>query len=193
MLVVLASGTSSLAQDFGLKGGINISGVRTGYDVLDNAVRPGWHAGVFKEVGDEEWRFQIEGMLSCLGTKIELSSEIQTTRVLYVHTPLNLKYQTQSGFNFQLGFYMGFRIHASQKLTEKSTDTTTKANITSNITFFDFGPSGGLGYDFGEKFGIELKYYYGIPNINANSNVNLKMYSQFWQLSALYTINRKGD
>jgi hypothetical protein len=184
-LILFSTGHLS-AQDWGFKAGMNLSTIRTSYEDLKSASRPGWHAGVFSSVGDDAWQFQIEGMLSCLGAKVETSSEVTTSRVLYIQIPLFVKYAVNDWLNFQLGMYTGFRIHGSRKLTVTASNTTEKSNITDQVAFFDYGPVGGVGFKPFDQWGFEVKYNYGIPNFNANSNVNEKLYNQFWQISALF-------
>lgn len=184
-LILFSTGHVS-AQNWGFKAGMNLSTIRTSNAVLSNSSRPGWHAGVFNSVGDDAWQFQIEGMLSCLGAKIETSSEVSTSRVLYIQIPLFVKYAANDWLNFQLGMYTGFRLYGSRKLTDNTSNTTEKSNITDQVAFFDYGPVVGVGFKPFDRWGFEVKYNYGIPNFNANTNVNQKMYNQFWQISALF-------
>ena len=183
--LMLLSYSGLQAQNWGLKAGMNVSTIRTSYEVVGDAARPGWHAGVFSVAGDGAWQFQIEGMLSCLGTKVETSSEITTTRILYLQVPLLLKYEANDWLNFQLGVYTGFRLHGARKV-KYADDTTEKNNITDQVAFFDYGPLAGVGFKPFHNWGFEIKYNYGIPNSYTNSNVNLKTYNQFWQFSALF-------
>jgi hypothetical protein len=175
---------------WGVKGGINFSGVRTDYPITDKSSGVGWHGGVYSMLGANEWLFRIEANLTSLGIRLEFPSEIQENKVLYLQVPLILQYQVSELLNFQFGMYSGLRLHAKRSLTDKTDNTTVTTTNTQDVAFFDFGPMGGAGLSLANRLGFELKYHVGIPDSNANSTVNIRTYNQFWQFSVLYELTK---
>lgn len=186
---LLISATTTFGQSsgigWGIKGGLNMSGVHTDNILLvQNNPKLGWQAGVFSKSVVEGWGYLAEASIITMGSKQVVGDESQKNTVGYLSTPLALQYITNTNWSFILGGYASFRLWARRK-SSKAGVGDTEANIKDNVAFIDYGVWAGVSYAY-ERFIFELRYLQGIPNINTNTTINARVNNASGQLSIGY-------
>jgi len=83
-----------------------------------------------------------------------------TTRLVYLNIPLTGRYTFENGFYVEAGVQPGFRLSAKDKYEGDSYD------IKDLIKSFDFSIPLGVGYDFPNNFGVNLRIIPGVTNVN---------------------------
>lgn len=172
---------------WGIKGGMNISGLQTDNILLiENDSKLGWQLGVFSKSIVQGWGYIAEAQINTLGSVQKVGDETQRNTVGYLSIPLSFQYRVK-GFGFYLGGYAGFRLWAHRK-TSIPGSPDIEANIKDNVAFMDYGVLAGINYTY-QRFLFDIRYQQGIPNINTNSQVNVKAYNASGQLSIAYFLN----
>ena len=107
-----------------------------------------------------------------------------TTRLWYLNIPLTGRYQFQNGLYAEAGIQPGFLLSAKDNYDGESVDWKEYVNT------FDLGIPLGIGYDFENNFGLNLRAVPGILNINegdyGNKDRNLVV-----SLTGTYTFPKK--
>ena len=83
-----------------------------------------------------------------------------TTRLWYLNIPLTGRYQFENGIYAEAGIQPGFLLSAKDNYDGESADWKEYVNT------FDLGIPLGIGYDFENNFGLNLRVVPGILNIN---------------------------
>ena len=175
----------STAMGWGIKGGLNMSGLQTDNVLLvQNNSKLGWQLGIFSKTTDEGWGYLAEASLITLGSKQVVGDESQKNTVGYMTIPIALQYTTGNNWAFVLGGYASFRMWA-KRVSSKAGEADVKSNIKDNVAFMDYGVWGGISYTY-QRFIFDIRYQQGIPNINTNSSVNAKAYNASGQFSIGY-------
>jgi hypothetical protein len=186
-LIICASNASgqSVGVKWGIKGGINVSGMQTDNVLLvQNNTKLGWQAGVFSKSVVEGWGFLVETSIITMGSEQVVGDESQKNTLGYLSIPLALQYSTSNDWSFILGGYASFRLWAKRKLSKTGVEDS-EVNIKDYVAFMDYGVWAGIGYTY-DSFTFELRYLQGIPNINTNSSVNARVNNASGQLSIGY-------
>jgi hypothetical protein len=177
---------------FGIKGGLNLSGVRTDNElIIDNDPKLGWQAGAFIKSLGEGWGFWTEANLYAAGSTQQFGDELQKNTIGYFSLPIGLHYTTANKFSFYLGGYVSFRLWAKRKSSKPGVGDF-EADISDNVAFVDYGPWAGVSYTY-KKFVFDLRYLYGIPNANTNTQLNVRVYPYSAQLSVGYYLGRRNQ
>jgi hypothetical protein len=190
---LLTLSTVALAQTgFGIKGGLNLSGVRTDNElIIENEPKLGWQAGGFVKSLGTGWGFWAETYLNVEGSKQQFGDESQKNTIGYLSLPIGLHYSTESKFSFYLGGYVSFRLWANRKSSKPGVGDF-ETNISENIAFIDYGPWAGVSYTY-QRFIFDLRYLYGIPNANTNPQLNVRAFTYSGQLSIGYYLGRRNQ
>jgi len=169
--VFLVSISAAYAQTgFGVKAGANISGIHFDDDELHYDDQLGWHAGLFMRhrfgffgVQPEVLIFTQRGDLehNLLGSAEE--------KLTYLSIPIMFKFYPAAGFNIQAGPQIGFLIGG-----EREYDTFLGVGGTVDIQdeykSTDVAGSVGIGYDTESGLGVDLRYNFGLTDINESDN-----------------------
>ena len=172
---------------WGIKGGLNVSGMQTDNTlIVSNKTKTGWQFGVFSHSIKQGWGYWLEANIMTLGSTQVLGDESQQNTIGYIAIPVAMQYRTENKIGFSLGGYASFRLWAKRKSTKVGIGDF-KANIKDNIAFMDYGAFVGLAYST-HRFLFDLRYLQGIPNINTNSQLNVKTHNTSGQFSIGYQI-----
>jgi Outer membrane protein beta-barrel domain len=174
-MVKTAPGTT-----FGLRVGANfftINGKTINNNDLDNKLLPGFHAGINAEIPAGAGFYVQPGVLySMKGAKFNDNSKV---RLGYIEVPVNLIYKPLLGTgNMVLGFgpYVAFGITGN---IEAANGTRTDIDFGSDYNginpatqFKSFDAGGNLlaGYEFTNKFSLQLNAQLGLVNINKKAS-----------------------
>jgi len=188
LLITLAS--SSFAQSFGIKAGLNLSNMvmKDDDDTYsdDYKMLPGFHLGVVAEIPFSDiFSFEPGLLLSTKGFKFEESEEYlgETMEsklkmsLYYIDIPLNLKASFGSGdtkFYGTFGPYVGMGLSGKYKSevtfmgeTESEDEDVKWGSDEENddLKRFDFGVSVGAGFQFG-SIAVGAGYAIGLANVS---------------------------
>ncbi len=167
--LLFASMTTSYAQTkFGIKGGVNLSNFYAGDEIGDNNIKPGFQAGMyFKAPIIEDVLFvQPELLYTRKGAQATYSNILQGSgkyqfSLGYAQLPVLLGVNL-GNFNIHAGPYVAYLTDAKVKDVDSdgSIDGASDLNR-GNFNTFDYGLSGGIGFDF-EAAQVGLRYDLGL-------------------------------
>ena len=172
---------------WGIKGGMNLSGVQTdNIFLVQNDTKLGWQIGVFSKSTIQEWGYIAEAQINTVGSVQKVGDETQRNTVGYLSIPLAFQYRVK-GFGFYLGGYAAFRLWAKRKSSIPGVPDI-EANTRDNIAFMDYGVLAGINYTY-KRFLFDIRYQQGIPNVNTNTQINARVNNASGQLSIAYFLN----
>lgn len=175
----------SNAQDakFGVKAGLNLSTLSGNY-VEQSQILHGFVLGGFAAVKlSEKFVFQPELLFSFQGSSyrnyydfgdIE-SYEQDNLNLNYLLVPIMAKYYVAKKFSVEFGPQFNFLL-AARTNNWSYTDVgdghldSDSENVTDQYKTFAFGINVGGGYDFTDKWGIDVRYNFGLNNIAQNTD-----------------------
>lgn len=174
--------SSALAQQAGLKGGVNFATLSDADEEFpNNSQRLGIVAGGWlRRAVTERFSFQIEGLFSEKGISLDVEEQGFTAdadiRLRYIELPVlgraDLGVPGSGTRVFVVGgaapaFKIGARVRASFEGEEETDD------ISDDIKSFDLGLVGGLGVAFGRAV-IEARYTHGLMSIDESDEDSVK-------------------
>jgi hypothetical protein len=165
-------------QAFGIKVGMNLANTTNSFQTAVGASDPKTKAGLLLGIYSQfqlsqGLRFQPELLYSAEGSLIEGPiSNTQTilfrNRINYLNIPLMLQFTKGSGFYFEAGPQIGFRLSAKSKFENPTTSGSGPSTVTdykSATKGTAFGLGAGAGYEMGNGLGIGLRYMLGLTDI----------------------------
>lgn len=174
-------GSVSYAQDsksntgFGIKGGVNFTNLYTD-DVNDNNMLTSFNIGVFATLPlTGNLAIQPEVNFSRKGAELVydnlFASGTAKFKLNYIEVPVLLKINITDNFNIHAGPYLAYLINA-QVTNESSGGSFDFEENFDNDDFekFDYGLSGGLGFDF-TSISIGARYNYGLATIGKERTI----------------------
>jgi len=181
---------------FGAKAGVNFANLTMDYSgegdfSEDNAMKIGFHVGGLVEIKfSEKFALQPELLFSTQGTKTEssendgdgfVSSYEATTNLAYVNIPIMVKFYPIPSLYIEAGPQVGFLVSAKEKAEGSATYTTfdgegnpitvtesfeTDEDVKDFYKSIDFGINVGVGYEFTENLGANVRYNLGLSDIS---------------------------
>lgn len=192
LVFILSSFLAKAQTATGIKGGLNLSGLRIDQPIIvANDPKVGWQAGVFVKSLDVGWGFWAEAYINTQGSIQQFPGELQKNTVGYLSFPLGIHYSTANKWSFYLGGYLSFRLWASSKISIAGTPDI-KSDTKSNVALIDYGPWVGISYTY-NRWLFDLRYLYGIPNVNTNTTLNGRAHNYSGQLSIGYYLSRRNQ
>lgn len=187
-------------QAFGVKVGANFGNTNNSLTPLgtgpfsDPKMKLGLLLGVYSQFQlSEGLRLQPELMYSAEGCIIEAplgaSGTMATVfrdRINFLNIPLMLQFTKGSGFYFEAGPQIGFRLSAKSKFENLSNIGGGASSVTDykkNTKGTAFSLGAGAGYEMASGLGIGLRYMFGLNDISTTST-SLK--SNVLSLSLMY-------
>ena len=166
--------STSFAQTYGVKAGLNISNLKIDGDGASASFdsKVGLTIGGFARYNfSEEFALQPELLFSQYGAKVADA----TMKLNYISVPVMAKYYF-SGFNIQAGPQLGLLMSA------KADDE----DIKDGMKGMDFGFNIGAGYDFENGIGIDARYNIGLSNIAEETEDDAKLLNKGFQITLGY-------
>lgn len=170
--------TMAFAQQFGLKGGMNVSSISKDGGLSDTSSKIGFNAGVFMNAPlAQNFSIQPELLYNDLGSKVTYGSNDQnsySTNLGYISLPVMFQYNATPQFYLEAGPQFGLLVNADTKLKDGNnnqitTDFTKTAK--DDLNTFDFGVGLGAGYYFTPQFGLTARYVAGITKIGKDDTI----------------------
>ena len=175
----IAMSSLTFAQQFGIKGGMNVSSLSEDSELSDQGSKIGFNAGVFMNAPiAENFSIQPELIYNNLGSKVYLSEvDVNGTtyrneyarHLDYITVPVMFQYNATPNFYLEAGPEFGLLVSAKDKL--KSTENGTTQNVSTNdlntddFNKFNFGVGLGAGYYFTPNIGLTARYVAGFTDI----------------------------
>ncbi len=174
------------AQDFswGIKAGTNLSNQRieTAGIVLGTRDAFGFHAGLMgRWTLSEKLSLQPELLYAFQQWNLDLIGTSASLRMSYLTLPAMLRFHASNVIRFEAGAQLGYLLHA------EAVNFGTQGDVTDDYTPFDFGLAIGAGVDLPSRFTFNLRYVYGLVNIDTEDDVTTK--NRNLQLSVGYFLS----
>ncbi|MCQ4034459.1 porin family protein [Kaistella montana] len=168
----IAMSSLTFAQQFGIKGGMNVSSLSTEEGLDDQKSKIGFNAGLFMNAPlAENFSIQPELLYSQYGDKANATiagNEYSYSRKLdYVTLPVMFQYNATPSFYLEAGPEFGLLVSAKNKVkNETSGQTVTESdNYKDDLNGFNFGLGLGAGYYFTPNVGLTARYVAGFTDI----------------------------
>lgn len=169
---------------FGVKAGLNAA-LLTVKDQKATEIKPGFHAGGLAHIHLlDQLAVQPELFYSGQGGKRIISNVEYKTNLHYLNLPVLLQYMFQNGFRLQAGPQVGFMLGANQKANNNS-----EANVIQNYRSIDVSLPVGISYVSHSGLGADLRWAFGLNNINDVGNRLPAVRNQVGQVGLFYLIN----
>ena len=179
----IAMSSLTFAQQFGVKGGMNVSSLSNDATLSDQSSKIGFNAGVFMNAPlAENFSIQPEVLYNDLGSKVTRSTTIggntysadYSRNLGYISVPVMFQYNATPGFYLEAGPQFGFLVSANDKYKSSTNGNTNNSNIVGldkdAFNTFDFGLGLGAGYYFTPNIGLTARYVAGLTDIIKNNN-----------------------
>lgn len=168
--------------NIGIKGGLN-SFTIAGDNSNANKSKISYNLGLLGHIHlSSNFAFQPEIVYSVQGTAY---SDSQRLNLNYINFPLIFQYMFDNGFRLQAGPQIGFLSSANLVSGGSS------SNILSNYKRSDVSLSFGVSYvKPSTGYGVDLRYNYGLTNINSSNNANA--YNRGLQLTLFYLFQHRS-
>lgn len=158
---------------FGVKGGANLSALKTGAQLSDH--RTGYYAGALAHIHlNRHFALQPEVMYSSQGAE---NSSTAKTKLHYINVPVLGQYMFGNGFRLQTGPQVGFLTAAQLESGNE------EAPIKTSLKDTDFSWSFGAGYVSRIGLGIDARYNLGLNDV---SKTSAEMKNRVWQVGLFY-------
>ncbi len=174
----IAMSSLTFAQQFGVKGGMNVSSLSEDASLSDQGSKIGFNAGVFMNAPiAENFSIQPEVLYNDLGSKVTRSTTVlgntysadYSRNLGYISVPVMFQYNATPGFYLEAGPQFGFLVSANDKFKSSTNGSTNNSNIVAldkdNFNTFDFGIGLGAGYYFTPSLGLTARYTAGLSDI----------------------------
>ncbi|WHF52637.1 porin family protein [Chryseobacterium gotjawalense] len=184
----IAISSLTFAQQFGIKGGMNVSSVSSDASLQDNGSKIGFNAGVFMnaplatnfsiqpeliytQYGD---KYSQSGQTVREGASLLTNQTVSSARHLdYVALPVMFQYNATPGFYLEAGPEFGLMVSAKNKQKNETSGNTIaeSGNYKDSINGFNVGLGIGAGYYFTPNVGLTARYVAGLTDFNKDNNV----------------------
>jgi len=186
----------------GVKAGLNIASLTFDENELESSQKTGFTAGIMAEIPlAKNFSVQPEVLYSQQGMKFSYSdidvanSSYESTITLnYLNIPVMLKYYVLKGLSVQAGPQIGILLKSNNKYQDNflGYDNHENYNLSDYTNAFDTSVNLGLGYQFKDKFYVDLRYNISYSDVfkEANSNgnyvINSDMRNRVFQITIGY-------
>lgn len=186
----------------GVKAGLNIASLTFDENELESSQKTGFTAGIMAEIPlAKNFSVQPEVLYSQQGMKFSYSdidvanSSYKSMITLnYLNIPVMLKYYVLKGLSVQAGPQIGILLKSNNKYQDNflGYDNHENYNLSDYTNAFDTSVNLGLGYQFKDKFYVDLRYNISYSDVfkEANSNgnyvINSDMRNRVFQITIGY-------
>ncbi|MGV3640811.1 MAG: porin family protein [Adhaeribacter sp.] len=183
-IALLAFYTASAQEvHFGLKAGLNAA-MLTVKNQGETEFKPGLHAGGLAHIHlTRKFALQPELLYSGQGGKQVISNTEFKTNLHYLNLPVLVQYMFDNGFRLQAGPQVGFLLKAQREWNS------TEANVIGEYKAIDVSLPVGVSYVSHSGLGVDLRWAFGLNNINDVGNDLPVIRNQVGQVGLFYLIN----
>ena len=163
----IAMSSLTFAQQFGIKGGMNVASISKDGTLSDTSSKIGFNAGVFMNAPlAENFSIQPEVLYNDLGSKItygQNDNNSYSTNLGYISVPVMFQYNATPQFFIEAGPEFSFLASSKAKSGGVSADADDL------VEKFDIGVGLGAGYYFTPNIGITARYVAGFSDVIKNN------------------------
>ena len=179
----VAMSSLAFAQQFGIKGGMNVSSLSKDASLSDQKSKIGFNAGVFMNAPlAANFSIQPELLYTQYGAKGNYTAPVVTTSGVvnqefsssthfdYIALPVMFQYNATPAFYLEAGPEFGLSVSAKDKVKNETTGETLAEsdNYKDNINGFNLGLGIGAGYYFTPNVGLTARYVAGLTDVAKN-------------------------
>jgi outer membrane immunogenic protein len=202
----VAMSSLAFAQQFGVKGGMNVSSLSEGSNIIDQTEKISFNAGVFYNVPvAKNFSVQTEILYSELGSKVTLGdnsySPEYSRNLGYISAPVMFQYNATPRFYLEAGPQVSVLVSANDKLESDlilidnnleliDNNLELDTDRSNNYSTFDFGVGLGAGYYFTPNLGLTARYTVGLTDIIKN-NTGDNVKNNLFQVGLAYKFAKK--
>jgi hypothetical protein len=186
-LITFLFGKADAQMAFGLKGGVNLTNIKTNDANATYNSRTGYHAGLFLRGKFGKVALQPEVLLFTQSNTIDnyqyapgFYSNVKQN-LTYLSIPVMVKFYPVLGLNLQVGPQFGFLLDGERKY-DNSALVVSSESIKKYYKSSDVSVSVGAGYDFDFGLNFDFRYNIGVQDIN-NVSGGEKAKSQVFLIS----------
>ena len=170
----IAMSSLTFAQQFGIKGGMNVSSLSKDSSLSDQGSKIGFNGGLFMNAPiAENFSIQPEFLYTQMGEKYDYTQPITGDRISgathldYVALPVMFQYNATPSFYLEAGPEFGLLVSAKDKQKNETTGQTIaeSSNYKDNLNNFNAGIGLGAGYYFTPNVGLTARYVAGLTDI----------------------------
>lgn len=172
-------GTLTFAQQFGIKGGLNVSSISKDGTLSDQGSKVGFHAGLFANFPvASSFSIQPELLFTQYGDKVD--SVIGGTRyswarhLNYIAVPVMFQYNVIPNLYLEAGPEFGFLVDSKFKMKDETNNSAIfYQDLEKQYPYkkFNAGLALGAGYWFTENIGLNARYVAGLTDGTENVTV----------------------
>lgn len=175
LIALIQTSKAQLKTEFGVKGGLNISGLSLSSDKKLPSVKynnlKGFHAGVYALVRVGKLGIQPEIVYSQQGQLYNAPTYSNLrTDLAYINIPIIIKYYLVGGLNLQAGPQMSILASAKGDLVQVSSGGAGQPVFGQNLKGYlngtDYSFAFGAGLDLPAGINLGIRYNIGLSNIN---------------------------
>jgi outer membrane immunogenic protein len=187
LVLAAAVAVSSLtfAQQFGIKGGMNVSSISKDANLSNQGSKIGFNAGVFANAPlGSQFSIQPELIYTQYGAKFQQTGQTvvegasvltnqtvsSATHLDYIALPIMFQYNATPSFYLEAGPEFGLNVSAKDKTKNETSGNTLaeSSNYSDQINKFNLGIGVGAGYYFTPSIGLTARYVAGVTDIAKN-------------------------
>ncbi len=181
----IAVSSLTFAQQFGVKGGLNVSSISKDGGLDNQGSKVGFHAGLFANFPiASSFSIQPEVLFTQYGDKFDRTygdgTRVSWARHLnYIAVPVMFQYNVIPNLYLEAGPEFGFLVDSKFKTKNETTNTTTYENdLLDQYPYnkFNFGLGIGAGYWFTDNLGINARYIAGMNDGTENVTIGPLVY-----------------
>jgi hypothetical protein len=105
------------------------------------------------------------------------------TQLHYLNLPVLIQYMFNNGFRLQAGPQVGFMLKAQREVNKN------EANVIQNYKALDVSLPVGVSYVSGSGLGVDLRWAFGLNNINDTNNGLPEIRNQVGQIGLFYLLH----
>lgn len=163
ILLVVSISFSADAQNYGVKGGLALSGVN---GMEPAGIRPGLQLGAYKKLGEgEEWSFKIEFLFTQKGSTNWNRSNLASINLLYAEAPILFSIDIFNKTTLNMGFAPAMFLFGSYRSSEDGESQRT--SLRGDVPPFDYSTFIGFEYDWDAKTFLGIRFNYSWVPLNA--------------------------
>lgn len=178
----VAMSSLTFAQQFGVKGGLNVSSLTKEAGLDDQGSKVGFNAGAFVNIPvASQFSIQPEILYSQYGDKFDWTENGTTysyaRHLDYITMPVMFQYNATPSFYLEAGPEFGVLVSAKNKLkNENNASSTSWGDYKDRLNGFNIGVGLGAGYYFTPNLGINARYVAGLNDVSKNQTIGSLTY-----------------
>ena len=197
----VAMSSLTFAQQFGVKGGMNVSSLSKDASLSDQKSKIGFNAGVFLNAPlSANFSIQPEVLYNDLGSKVDRSGTVggvnytnsYSRNLGYISVPVMFQYNATPALYLEAGPQVGFLVSAQDKYKSSVGGSNNSTIVGLNKDAFetvDFSLGIGAGYYFTPQLGLTARYTAGLTDIIKN-NSNDGVRNNVFQVGLAYKFSK---